>query len=165
MPLPSPQRSSTYFLRFVMVLLGAIVLALCIWALPALWRGGSAEYPLVALSVQLIVLGLYATAVPYYLALGQGWRLLGLIDRGSAFSAQSVRALQIIKYCAALITVLYFAGVPLLYPLAESEDAPGLLLMGLGLACAPAAVAVCTAILQRLLQDALDLQSENNLTI
>lgn len=156
---------STHFLRFALTLFGLIVLALCIFALPSIWKGGSAEYPYASLSVYLIVCGLYATAIPFYVALWHTFKLLKYIDNGTAFSEASVKALRAIKHCAAIIAALYVGGVPLLYPIAEVDDAPGLLLFGAMIACAPVAVAVFAAVLQKLLRNAIDIKSENDLTV
>ena len=159
------KRGSTNFLRFVLFLIGAGVLALCIFALPAMWKGGSEEFPTASRALFLIMIGLYATALPFFFALWQTLKLLSYIDQDKAFSDLSVTALRNIKYCAISIAVLYIGGVPLLLPIAQADDAPGLMLMGAVVACAPIVVAVFAAILQRLLQDAIDIKSENDLTV
>lgn len=159
------KRGSTNFLRLVLFLIGAGVLALCIFALPAMWKGGSEEFPTASRALFLIMIGLYATALPFFFALWQTLKLLSYIDQNKAFSDLSVTALRNIKYCAISIAVLYIGGVPLLLPIAQADDAPGLMLMGAVVACAPIVVAVFAAILQRLLQDAIDIKSENDLTV
>lgn len=159
------KRGSTHFLRFVISIIGLGVLALCIFALPEMWRGGSVEFPTASNALLLIMLGMYASAVPFFFGVWQTFKLLRYIDTNTAFSDLSVRALRNIKYCAAIIAVLYVTGVPLLLPIAEADDAPGLMLIGLGIACAPVAVAVFASLLEKLLQNAITLQSENELTI
>lgn len=156
---------STFFLRVVLLVLGMIVLALCIFALPEMWQSGPAEFPTAGYTVRLIVIGMYVTAVPFFIALWQTFRLLSFIDRNTAFSHASVRALSIIKSCAVIIAVLYVAGVPLLFPIAQADDAPGLMVFGMVIACAPVSVAVFAAVLQRLLQNAIAMKEENDLTI
>ncbi len=159
------KRGSTHFLRLVILLIGLGVLALCIFALPAMWKGGSAEFPMARHAIFLIVLGLYVTAIPFFIALWHVLKLLRLIDQGTAFSELSVKALKTIKYCVMVIAALYVAGVPLLYPIADADDAPGLLIFGMIIACAPITVAVFAAVLQKLLQSAIELKSENDLTV
>lgn len=159
------KHTSTNFLRLALCLLGIIVLALCIFALPSAWRGGSAEFPLVSYSVMLIVSGLYLTAIPFFVALWQAWQLLAQIDRGQAFSEASVKRLKTIKHCALIISTIYIIFVPLLYPIAEFDDAPGLIIFGVVVACAPLTVTVFAALLEKLLQAALAIKSENDLTI
>ena len=159
------RRGSTHFLRFAIFVIGIGVLALCIFALPALWKGGSEEFPTASRSVLLIVIGLYATVIPFFVALWQAVKLLGYIDHNKAFSDLSVKALRTIKYCAIIITVFFVGFVPLLFPIADADDAPGLIIIGMGIASAPMVVAVFAAVLQRLLQNAIDIQSENDLTV
>jgi ABC-type tungstate transport system substrate-binding protein len=52
-----------------------------------------------------------------------------------------------------------------LYPIADADDAPGLIIIGAAIACAPVVIAVFAAVLERLLQSAIDLKSENDLTV
>lgn len=135
-----------------MVALGLGVLTLCVFALPAIWRGGSAEFPEASGALFLIIVGLYATVGPFYIALWKILRLLNHVDRGTFFSEQSVKVMGDIKHCAVAISVLYITGLPLLYPIAEADDAPGLLLIGAAFACVPMVVAVAVSVLQRLVR-------------
>ncbi len=152
-------------MRIASFSIGLIVLALCIFALPEMWRGGSAEFPEVSYVFPPLVLGLYATAIPFFFGLFQTFKLLNYIDKNKAFSSVSVGALKKIKYCALTIGVLYMGGLPLLYPIAEVDDAPGILLFGFVIACAPIVIAVFAAVLQMLLQNAIEMKSENELTV
>jgi|SRR3989344_2187683 len=149
----------TIFLRATIFVIGASVLALCIFALPSAWKGGSAEFPTASRSVFLIVIGLYVTAIPFFIALWQALKLLQLIDTNKAFSDLSVAALKKIKYCAIVIGVLYLGGVPLLFPIADADDAPGLVVIGFAIACVPIIVAVFAAVLQKLVQGVVDMKS------
>lgn len=159
------KRGQTYFLKAALIFMALSVLAFCIFALPSIWKGGSAEFPEASHAVVLIVIGLYVTVIPFYIALWQAFKLLGYIDQNKAFSEMSVNALKHIKYCAIVISVLYVCGVPLLFPIADADDAPGLILIGAAIACGPIVIAVFAAILEKLLQNALDLKSENDLTV
>lgn len=156
---------STLFLRAIIALLAGIVLALSIFALPNAWHGGSAEFPYASASVIFIVISLYATTIPFYIGLWQGLKLLRLIDKNAAFSASSVEALRTIKRCASLITLVFFTFVPALFPIAEVDDAPGLIIVGGLAACAPLTIAVFAAVLERLFQNAIDIKAENDLTV
>jgi hypothetical protein len=159
------KKGSTHFLRFIIFLLGLGVLALYIFALPNMWKGGSEEFPAASRAIFLLMIGMYATAAPFFIALWQTLKLLRYIDQNTAFSDLSVQALRNIKYCAIIIAALYVSGVPLLFPIADADDAPGMIIIGMGIACAPIAVAVFAAVLQRLLQNAIDIKSENDLTV
>jgi hypothetical protein len=159
------KRGSTFFLQGVVVFLGLATLAICVFALPEIWKGSSEEYPTASHAISLIVIGLYVTAIPFFIALWQALKLLRYIKENKAFSDLSVRALRTSKRCWTVIAVLYLGGVPLLIPIAHADDAPGLLPIGLIIALAPVAVAVFAAVLERLLQSGMDLKSENELTV
>jgi hypothetical protein len=159
------KKGSTLILKIAVFALGAIALAFAIFALPDAWKGGSAEFPYASQAVQLIVIGLYATMIPFFIALWQTLLLLSYIDSNKAFSDLSVQALKRIKQCGIAIGILYMGGVPLLYPIAEADDAPGLLIIGFVIACAPFVIAIFAAVLQKLLQNAIEMKSENDLTV
>jgi hypothetical protein len=159
------KRGSTNFLRLVLTIIGLVVLALCVFALPSMWHGASAEFPMASTSILLIIICLYLTAVPFFIALWHVFKLLNYLDKNEVFSDQSINALKNIKYCGIVISVLYVIIVPLLFPIADADDAPGLLPIGLGIACLPIAVTVFVSVLQKLLENAKAFKSENDLTV
>jgi Protein of unknown function (DUF2975) len=105
------------------------------------------------------------SAVPFYMALYQALKLLRYIDYNEAFSELSVVALKKIRNYGLTISGLYTIALPLLYVIAEWDDAPALILIGLVIAGASFVVAVFAALLKRLLQEAIDIKKENDLTV
>lgn len=159
------QQGSTYVLRAAVLAVGLAVLALCIFALPATWRAVPAEYPNHTYVFYGIIIAMYAAAVPFFAALFQTMKILSFIDRGKAFSELSVKALKVIKYCGIVISIAYAASLPFFYMWANNDDAPGLLVIAMVLTCAPLAVSVFAAVLQRLLREAIAIKSEHDLTV
>jgi hypothetical protein len=153
------ERGSTIFLRGVIFLIGLGVLVLCVFVLPAVISSERTGY------YRPILYGMYVPAIPFFIALYQALKLLGYIDKNKAFSPLSVKVLQNIKYCAIAIAALYTAGMPYIYIAAERDDAPGVIVIGLVIIFASFVVAVFAALLQRLLQNAIDIKSENDLTV
>lgn len=158
-------RGTTLFLKTALILIGLPVLALCIFFVPWIANYAVKLYPDMAYLKYLVLLDLYAAAIPFYAALYQAFKLLGYIDKNQAFSELSVAALKNIKLCAISISALYAVGLPLLYLIAEADDAPGLILIGLVIIFASLVIAVFAAVLQRLLKEAIDIKSENDLTV
>ncbi|REJ11032.1 MULTISPECIES: DUF2975 domain-containing protein [Halobacillus] len=159
------KRGSTLFLKLAVFLIGLPVLALCIFFVPEF-----AEFTGVLLSdfpviEPVVFIYMYLTAVPFYMALYQAFKLLTYIDRNQAFSDLSVKALRVIKFCAITISVLYVVLMPVIYTVAEIDDAPGLIMIGMIIIFASAVIAVFAAVLQRLLQEAITIKSENDLTV
>ncbi|CAH0288754.1 hypothetical protein SRABI96_04199 [Peribacillus sp. Bi96] len=156
---------STTFLKIAVILIGMPVLALCIFLVPEIAKFAAELYPDMAYLKYLVLIDLYASAIPFYFALYQAFKLLSYIDKNKAFSELSVRALKTIKNCAITISGLYVVGMPLFYLIAEMDDAPGIILIGLVVIFASMVIAVFAAVLQRLLQEAIDIKSENDLIV
>lgn len=159
------ERGTTLFLKLAVIVMGIPVLALCLFVVPEIGRFAAELYPDMAYLKIVVFIDLYATAIPFYLALYQAFKLLTYIDGNIAFSELSIKALKHIKYCALTISALYVLGMPLFYLLAEADDAPGIIVIGLVLIFASMVIAVFAAVLQKLLKHAIDLKSENDLTI
>ncbi|PFJ18700.1 hypothetical protein COD67_18010 [Bacillus cereus] len=159
------KQGSTLFLKTFVILIGIPVLAMCIFWVPKIGNYAAELYPNIAYIEYLVFINLYATAIPFYFALYQAFKLLNYIDKNSAFSMLSVKALKNIKYCALTISVLYVIGMPLFYLIAEKDDAPGIFIIGMIMIFASMVIAVFAAVLQRLLKDAIDIKSENDLTV
>ncbi|MBB4824893.1 hypothetical protein HNO89_002119 [Sporosarcina luteola] len=159
------KRGTTFFLKIAVILIGIPILALCIFVVPEIARFAAELYPDHGYIKYLIFIDMYAAAIPFYIALYQAFKLLGFIDRNSAFSDLSVKALKNIKYCGAAIGLLYVAGLPLLYLIAEKDDAPGMIVIGMVIIFASMVIAVFAAVLERLLTEAIHIKSENDLTV
>lgn len=157
------KQASTIFLRLVVFFIGILILALCIFGLPQIAKEAADRYP--AYLLYPVLTGIYLTAIPFFFALYQTLKLLSYIDKNNAFSDSSVKALKYIKYCAVTLGVLYAACMPFLYRLADLDDAPGIVAAGLVIIGAAIAIATFTAVLQKLLKDALDIKNDNDLTI
>ncbi|KAA0749190.1 DUF2975 domain-containing protein [Bacillus sp. AY1-10] len=159
------KQGSTLFLKTAVILMGIPVLAMCIFLVPNIGNFAAELYPKMAYIKYLVFINLYATAIPYYFALYQTFKLLNYIGKNNAFSELSVKALKNIKYSALAISVLYVLGMPLFYLVAERDDAPGIIVIGMIIIFASMVIAVFAAVLQRLLKDAIDIKSENDLTV
>lgn len=153
------QRGSTLILRGAVILLGLVVLSLCVVALPAGIRSdNTGDY-------RWILLGLYVPAMPFFWALHQTLKLLSYIDKNKPFSPASIKALKNIKYCALVICALFAAGQPYVFYVADKDDAPGVAALGFVIIGTSFVIATSAAVLQKLVQSAVDIKSENDLTV
>ncbi|WP_342562745.1 DUF2975 domain-containing protein [Paenibacillus sp. FSL R7-0345] len=159
------ERGSTLFLKVALILISIPVLALCIFLVPEIAAFTGELYPDHSYLKVLVFADLYASALPFFFALYQAFKLLSYIDRNKAFSELSVQALKKIKYCALAFSAVYVLGMPLFYLLAEKDDAPGIIVIGMVLVFAGMVIAVFAAVLQKLLKDAIELKSEIDLTV
>ncbi|MFC5447482.1 DUF2975 domain-containing protein [Paenibacillus aestuarii] len=159
------KRGTTFFLKMAVFFIGIPILALCIFLVPKIGNFAGELYPNIAYMQSLVLIDMYAAAIPFYFALYQAFKLLSYIDKNQAFSELSVKALKNIKYCAITISTLYLLGMPLYYLMARRVDPPIITVTGLAIIFASMVIAVFAAVLQRLLQEAIHIKSENDLTI
>ena len=155
------KNGSTLFLRAVIVGIGLAALAVFALALPYLIHGelqGDFDYG-------VIFVGLYAPGIPFFIALFQGMKLLSYIDKNKAFSEHAVKALRTIKWCGLSISGLFAAGMPYIFKVADQDDAPGVVLIGLIIIGASFVIALFAALLEKLLHNVIEIKSENELTV
>ena len=152
-------KTSTIFLRVVVWLLGLLGLLFWIGFVPA---GIRQEWDT---NLAPILWGMYVAVVPFYVALHSTLKLLQLIDKNKAFTQAAVTALQRVKFSVAIVGAAGLLALPYFYYVADIEDAPGVLLVGLILAATPTVLVVFTAVLQKLFQNAIDIKQENDLTV
>lgn len=158
-------KRETFFLKVVVILLAMPVLAMCIFLLPWIISNASESNWEFAYLVYPVSISMYASTIPFFIALYQAYQLLSYIDKNKAFSELSVRSLRMIKFCAITIGVLYVVTMPFFYLIGEKDDAPGAIVVGLVLAFTPMVIAVFAAVLQKLLKNAIEIKSENDLTV
>jgi len=159
------RRCSTIILRLAIFIAGAIVLTFCggtAW-LAFVKTDPSSDYFVLAC---VLLGGTCLAAIPCFIALYQSYKLLVYIDTNRAFSELSVKALRIITRSAfADFLICTLGGLPFFYVLAEKEDAPGLVILGMAIAGIAFVIFVFASVLNRLLQDAVAMKSEIDLTV
>lgn len=153
------KRGSTLFLKGVIVLVGLGVLAICVFAIPRVI--GSIDWG----GYDPILLGLYITAIPFFIALHQAMKILNQIDKNDPFSEAGVVAFKRIKYCGLTISAMFIAGIPYIFRVAELDDAPGAVAITLVIIFASFVIATFAAVLQKLLQNVIHIKKENELTV
>lgn len=77
-----------------------------------------------------IVMGLYASTLPFYIGLYSAYRLLNDEDQGGEIFHKSSKRLKTIQYCIGAFFLIYVALLPVLLLLADKDDAPGIILIG-----------------------------------
>ncbi|WP_033826538.1 DUF2975 domain-containing protein [Bacillus andreraoultii] len=156
-------KASTNFLKISVLLIGLAVLLICIFLLPWLANYIANMYPEFAHLQYPILIGVYLTVIPFFIALYEAFRLLRFIERGEAFSELAVFSLGRIKSSAIAIFVLYIVGI--IYLITQSALHPSIALVGIVIVFATIVIYVFTTVLQEVLKSALDIKNENDLTI
>lgn len=84
------KHGSTLFLRAVVIAMGALVFMLCMLVLPEINGGWAKEHPDATYMKYPLMLGIAATAIPFFVVLHQTLKLLGYVDKNKAFSKLSL---------------------------------------------------------------------------
>lgn len=146
------ERMQILFLQLVAGIVGCAAITLNIFMLVVTYNGWEGEYPaMVALRFPVIAI-VGASLVPFLIALYQIVRLLGFVSGEKVFSERSIAALEVIKKCALVFSALYILFLPIAYQIAQAEDAPGIMIIGLILAGAPMVFATFASVLQRVIR-------------
>jgi hypothetical protein len=159
------KRSSTIFLQIVIVLIGIGALALMLWE-PHL-EGRNAHATLFEIYFKDPFLAYaYTASIAFFVALYQAFRLLGYIGANQVFSQRSVKALRTIKYCAlTLVAFIVGAEAYLFIFVRGKDDIAGGVMIGLLMVFVSVVAATAAAVFERLLQSAVEIKSENDLTV
>ena len=157
-------RSSTIFLQIVVVFIGIGALILLLWE-PQI-EGVNANATNFEIYFQDPFLALvYVGSVPFFFALYQAFKLLGYARQNKIFSQEAVKALRTIKYCA--LAIIGFVVVEEIFIMLNhgSDDAAGGVFMGVLITFGSIVIATAAAMFERILQNAVDIKSENDLTV
>jgi hypothetical protein len=159
-------RGSTLFLQFVILLFGLGVLTFLLWEphVEGVNKNATSLYEIYFDDFFLAYV--YLSSLPFFMALYQMIRLLGYAGQNKIFSMAAIKSLRRIKYCALIIIVLIAGAVViLLSDKTEGDDRPPILMIGMIFSFGCVVVATAAAIFERILQNAVDLKSENDLTV
>jgi len=158
------KRSSTVFLQGVLVLIGIVALAIMI-RLP-LTEGRAENLDLVSVYADPFILYGYAASLAFFVALYQAFRLLGYIGRNEVFSLRSVSALRTIKYCAIIVSIsIAAAGLYVRAFHAPDDDPVGFIALCIVTTFTSIVTATAAAVFERTLRSAVEMKSENDLTV
>jgi len=154
----------TVFLQAVLVLIGVVAIVLLV-TFP-LTEGRAKNLDIVSIYADPFILYAYGASIAFFTALYNAFRLLGYIGQNRVFSHPAVRTLTNIKRCALLLGLLIVgAGVFIRLNHSQGDDPAGFLAMCIVTTFASIVVATAAAVFERILQNAVDMKTENDLTV
>lgn len=158
------KRTSIIFLQAVIVLISIVALAILIRV--PLTEGRATNLDLFSIYFDPFILYGYAASIPFFVALYKAFKLLGYIRQNKVFSSDSVKTLKSIKYCAIILGILIAtAGLYIKIFHNKEDDPAGFLAICIVTIFVSIIVATAAAIFEKILQNAIDMKSENELTI
>jgi hypothetical protein len=159
------KRSSTVFLQVVVVLIGIGALAFMLWEPHIEGRNAEATVFEVYFKDPMLAYA-YLASIPFFVALYQAFKVLGYAGQNQVFSPAAVKALRTIKVCA--IAIIGFVAVSVVFmPFSNpaDDDGPQGVVMRILITFGSIVVATAAAMFERILQNAVDIKSENDLTV
>jgi len=157
------KKSSTTFLQVVIVLIGMGALALMLWEPHIEGRNAHATLFEIYFKDPFLAYA-YTASIPFFVALYQAFKVLGYVRQNKTFSQATVKALRTIKYCA--IAIIGFVAVGVIFIMfGDREDRPAGVFMRILITFPSIVVATAAAMFERILQNAVDIKSENDLTV
>ncbi|HWG34192.1 MAG TPA: DUF2975 domain-containing protein [Gemmatimonadaceae bacterium] len=159
------KKSSTIFLQVVIVLIGIGALALMLWEPHREGRNAHATLFQIYFNDPFLAYA-YAASIAFFTALYQAFKLLGYVGRSEVFSENAVKALRTIKH-SAMSLVAFILGAEVYFFVVErgKDDIAGGVMMGVLMIFVSVVVATAAAVFERTLQSAVELKSENDLTV
>lgn len=157
------KKSSTLFLKVVILLIAIGVLAGLIWFPQT--EGRAASLDLISIYTDPFIIYIYIASTPFFVGLYQAFKLLNLIDANKAFSQGAVSTLKNMKFAS--LSLIGFIALAEFYIrfFAHGDDPAGPTALGILASFAIAVIATAAAVFQKLLQNAVDIKSENDLTV
>jgi hypothetical protein len=160
---PPMKRSSAAFLQTVIVLIGIGALALMLWE-PHIEGRNAHATPFEIYFKDPFLAYAYVASIPFFAALYQAFKVLGYARQNKAFSPAAVKALRTIKFCA--IAIIGFVAVGEVFIMfGNSDDRAGGVFMGILITFGSIIIATAAATFEWILQSAVDMKSENDLTV
>jgi Protein of unknown function (DUF2975) len=157
------KRGSILFLRAVLVLIGVAALALLLWEPHTEGRNAHATIYEIYFKDPFLAY-VYVASIAVFAALYQAFKVLGYVGQDNMLSPVAVRRLRAIKHCG-MIIIGFVAGAELFIILGNNDDPQGGFFMGVLIAFISTVIVTATAVLERTLQNAVDIKSENDLTV
>ena len=157
------KKGSTLFLRLVICLIAIGVLAGMIWFPQT--EGRAANLDLISVYKDPFIIYIYIGSIPFFVGLYQAFKLLNFIDANQAFSQGAVNTLRNMKFAS--LSLIGFIALAVFYIrfFAHGDDPAGPTALGIIISFASIVIATAAAVFQKLLQNAVDLKSENDLTV
>ena len=158
------KKGQTLILKAAICLIAIIVLAWLI-IFPQT-EGRAKDLDLISIYKDPFILYFFIASTPFFLALFQAFKLLGYVDKNKIFTLASIKAVRNIKYCALAISCFLVSAILFIRVMApQGEGTAGPTMLGLIAIFISVVVATGAAVFQKLLENAVDIKSENDLTV
>lgn len=157
------KKISTSILKVVLVAVAAVVLVGLLWSPQT--EGRATNLNQFQIYADPLILYVYLGSTPFFIGLYQAFKLLGLIEKNQAFTQKAVNTLHVMKLASLSLIGLISGALICIRFFANGDDAAGPTMLGLCVSVAFGVIATAAGVFQKLFQNAVDLKSENDLTV
>ena len=157
------KKGSTLFLKVVILLIAIGALIWLTW-FPQL-EGRATNLDLISIYTDPFIVYGFIASIPFFVGLYQAFKLLNLIDANRVFSQGAVNTLKNMKFAS--LSLIGFIALAIFYIrfFAHGDDPAGPTTLGIIASFAAGVIATAAGVFQKLLQNAVDIKSENDLTV
>ncbi|MAM35243.1 MAG: hypothetical protein CMH28_09230 [Micavibrio sp.] len=158
------KKRSILFLQAVVILIALLSLAILI-RFP-LSEGRAENLDLFHIYTDPFIIYGYISSMAFFMGLYKAFQLLRYIRQNKLFTPAAIGILKNIRFCAIVIAVfIVLGGIYIRFNHHENDDPAGFLALCTIMTFVSLTVAVIIAVLEKALQNAIDMKSENDLTI
>lgn len=157
------KHGSTLFLKVVLLLIAIGALTGLAWFPQT--EGAAKNKDLISIYLNPFIIYMYIGSIPFFIGLYQAFKLLNLIDSNKAFSQAAVNTLRNMKYASLILIGFIVVGLIYIRFMVHGDDPAGPTMLGLITLFAITVIATAAAVFQKLFQNAVDIKSENDLTV
>jgi Protein of unknown function (DUF2975) len=158
------KHGSTLFLKIVICFLALGTLTGLAWFPQT--EGAAKNLDLISIYANPFIIYIYIGSIPFFVGLYQAYQLLHFIDVNKAFSQGAVNTLRNMKLAS--LVLIGFIALALFYIRLSAhgvDDPAGPTALGIVVIFAVSVIATAAAVFQKLFQKAVDIKSENDLTV
>jgi Protein of unknown function (DUF2975) len=158
------KKSSIVFLQTVTILIGIVVLVILV-RFPQT-EGRAKNLDLLSIYLDPLIMYGYLASIAFFVGLFNVFKLLGFIGQNKVFSANSIKALRVIKYCAIVFCILIVgAAIFVKFSQPQEEDSAGFIAICILAILLATVVGTAASIFEKIWQNAIDIKAENDLTV
>jgi hypothetical protein len=108
----------------------------------------------------------YVASIAFFMGLYQAIKVLGYVGQDKVLTPAAVKSLRTIKYCALAMTgFVVVSFIFMVFSSPDDDDGPQGVVMRFFVILGSIIVATTAAIFERILQNAVDIKSENDMTV
>ena len=156
----SMEKYSMKIFKILLILIAAFILTLSIIGLIMIIR--VPVNPTYRYILYPILIAIYLSSILIYLSFYQTWIFLTYIEKDQIFMTSSISCMHQIKIYGLIFSAIYIIALPFFYLLANADDAPGVIFVGMTPLVLGILVYLFADIFKKIIQKGMHIQSINS---